>query len=182
MGAADAGGRNGRANRRRFRATAGGRPYLPGLNFECREKTMAIIGFIGLGNMGGPMAENLLKAGHELRVFDLAQTSVDKAVAAGASAAASIPEVVKGAEVVVTMLPAGPHVRAVLTDGGALANADYGTLFIECSTIDVDTARAMHAAATEAGMEMVDAPVSGGTAGAAGATLTFMMGGSEAAY
>ncbi|MEN8196048.1 MAG: 3-hydroxyisobutyrate dehydrogenase [Pseudomonadota bacterium] len=143
---------------------------------------MAIIGFIGLGNMGGPMAENLLKAGHELRVFDLAQASVDRAVAAGASAADNIAEAVKGVEVVVTMLPAGPHVRKVLTDEGALANADHGTLFIECSTIDVDTARAMHAAAAEAGMEMVDAPVSGGTAGAAGATLTFMMGGSEAAY
>jgi 3-hydroxyisobutyrate dehydrogenase len=143
---------------------------------------MATIGFIGLGNMGGPMADNLLKAGHKLRVFDLVQDSIDRAVAAGASAAASIAEAVKGAEIVVTMLPAGLHVRKVLQDGGALANADNGTLFIECSTIDVDTARAMHAAAEEAGMEMVDAPVSGGTAGAAGATLTFMMGGTEAAY
>ena len=143
---------------------------------------MATIGFIGLGNMGGPMAENLMKAGHELRVFDLVQASVDQAVAAGASAAASIPEVVKGAEVVVTMLPAGPHVRTVLTDEGALANAAKGTLFVECSTIDVGTAREMHKAAVEAGMEMVDAPVSGGTAGAAGATLTFMMGGTATAY
>ncbi len=142
---------------------------------------MAIIGFIGLGNMGGPMAENLLKAGHELRVFDLAQDSINKAVAAGASAADSIPVAVKGAEVVITMLPAGPHVRAVLTDGGALASAAKGTLFVECSTIDVDTARAMHEAAAEAGMEMVDAPVSGGTTGAAAATLTFMVGGSVAA-
>ncbi len=143
---------------------------------------MATIGFIGLGNMGGPMAENLLKAGHELQVFDLARASVDKAVAAGARAAASIAEAVKGAEAVVTMLPAGPHVRTVFQDEGALANAAKGTLFIECSTIDVDTARAMHAAAEEAGMHMVDAPVSGGTAGAAAATLTFMVGGSEAAF
>ncbi len=143
---------------------------------------MATIGFIGLGNMGGPMAENLLKAGHELRVFDLAQASVDAAVAAGAGAAASIAEAVKGMEVVVTMLPAGPHVRSVMQDGGALANANKGALFIECSTIDVDTARAMHAAAAEAGVEMVDAPVSGGTAGAAAGTLTFMVGGTETAY
>ena len=78
-----------------------------------RETDMATIGFIGLGNMGGPMAENLLKAGHELQVFDLARASVDKAVAAGARAAASIAEAVKGAEAVVTMLPAGPHVRTV---------------------------------------------------------------------
>jgi 3-hydroxyisobutyrate dehydrogenase len=143
---------------------------------------MATIGFIGLGNMGGPMAENLLKAGHDLRVFDLAQDSVDKAVAAGADAAADIADAVKDVEVVITMLPAGPHVRSVMQDGGALANAGKGTLFIECSTIDVDTARAMHKAAADAGMEMVDAPVSGGTAGAAAATLTFMVGGTEAAY
>jgi len=143
---------------------------------------MAIIGFIGLGNMGGPMAENLIKAGHKLQVFDLSQPSVDKAVAAGATAAASVAEAVRGVEAVITMLPAGPHVRKVFTEEGALANADKGTLFIECSTIDVDTARAMHAAAAEAGMEMVDAPVSGGTTGAAAATLTFMTGGTDAAF
>ena len=143
---------------------------------------MATIGFIGLGNMGGPMAENLIKAGHKLQVFDLAQPSVDKAVAAGATAAASVAEAVRGVEAVITMLPAGPHVRKVFMEEGALANADKGTLFIECSTIDVDTARAMHAAAAEAGMEMVDAPVSGGTTGAAAATLTFMTGGTDAAF
>lgn len=143
---------------------------------------MATIGFIGLGNMGGPMAENLIKAGHKLQVFDLSQPSVDKAVAAGAKAAPSVAEAVKGVEAVITMLPAGPHVRKVFLDEGALANADKGTLFIECSTIDVDTARAMHAAAAEAGMEMVDAPVSGGTTGAAAATLTFMTGGTDAAF
>ena len=143
---------------------------------------MATIGFIGLGNMGGPMAENLIKAGHKLQVFDLSQPSVDKAVAAGAKAEPSVAEAVKGVEAVITMLPAGPHVRKVFLDEGALANADKGTLFIECSTIDVDTARAMHAAAAEAGMEMVDAPVSGGTTGAAAATLTFMTGGTDAAF
>jgi 3-hydroxyisobutyrate dehydrogenase len=143
---------------------------------------MATIGFIGLGNMGGPMAENLLKAGHELQVFDLVEASVDKAVAAGARATGSVTETVKGAEAVVTMLPAGPHVCKVLQGEGALAAAEKGTLFIECSTIDVETARSMHAAAREAGMDMVDAPVSGGTAGAAAATLTFMVGGTETAF
>ena len=143
---------------------------------------MATIGFIGLGNMGGPMAENLLKAGHQLRVFDLVQASIEKAVAAGATAANSIAEAAKGTDVVITMLPAGPHVRTVLLDEGALAAADKDTLFIECSTIDVDTARAMHAASADAGMDMVDAPVSGGTAGATAATLTFMVGGTEAAF
>jgi 3-hydroxyisobutyrate dehydrogenase len=143
---------------------------------------MAKIGFIGLGNMGGPMAENLLKAGHELQVFDLVQASVDKAVAAGATAVASVAEAVKGVEIVITMLPAGPHVRKVMIDEGALANAAKGTLFIDCSTIDVETSRAMHQAAEEAGMEMVDAPVSGGTVGAAAATLAFMVGGTDSAF
>jgi 3-hydroxyisobutyrate dehydrogenase len=96
---------------------------------------MAKIGFIGLGNMGGPMAENLLKAGHDLQVFDLVQASVDKAVAAGATAVASVADAVKGVEIVITMLPAGPHVRKVFTEEGALANAAKGTLFIDCSTI-----------------------------------------------
>jgi len=132
--------------------------------------------------MGGPMAENLLKAGHDLQVFDLVEASVRKAVNAGARAAGSVTDAVKGAEAVVTMLPAGPHVRKVLQEEGALAAAKKGTLFIECSTIDVETARAMHTAAQEAGMDMVDAPVSGGTAGAAAATLTFMVGGSETAF
>ena len=143
---------------------------------------MATIGFIGLGNMGGPMAENLIKAGHAVQGFDKVQDSVDRAVAAGAAAAGSVAEAVKGAEIVVTMLPAGAHVRTVLIDEGALAAAGKGVLFIECSTIDVATARAMHEAAKEAGMEMVDAPVSGGTTGAAAATLTFMVGGAEGAF
>ncbi len=143
---------------------------------------MATIGFIGLGNMGGPMAENLLKAGHAVQGFDMVKDSVDRAVAAGATAAASAAAAVDGAEVVVTMLPAGSHVRSVLIGDGALEAAASGTLFIECSTIDVATAREMHAAAEAAGMAMVDAPVSGGTAGAAAATLTFMVGGTDDAF
>ncbi len=143
---------------------------------------MATIGFIGLGNMGGPMAANLIKAGHTVRGFDLVAESVKRAVAAGVTAADSAAAAAKGAEIVVTMLPAGRHVRQVLVDDGALAAAEMGTLFIECSTVDVATARDMHAAAEEAGMAMVDAPVSGGTAGAAAATLTFMVGGSDEAF
>ncbi len=143
---------------------------------------MAKIGFVGLGNMGGPMVENLLKAGHTVRAFDVVAKSVARAVDAGAGAAASVGEAVEGADVVITMLPAGPHVRTVLLDLGALAGAAAGTLFIECSTIDVETARDMHARAGEAGMDMVDAPVSGGVAGASGATLTFMVGGSDQAF
>jgi len=143
---------------------------------------MATIGFIGLGNMGGPMAQNLLKAGHKVQGFDLVGESLDRAVAAGATAAKSAAAAAEGAEIVVTMLPAGRHVRQVLVDGGVLAAAAKGTLFIECSTIDVATARDMHAAAEAAGVAMVDAPVSGGTAGAAAATLTFMVGGSEVAF
>ena len=143
---------------------------------------MAKIGFIGLGNMGGPMVENLLKAGHAVRAFDLVADNVARAADAGASAAASIGEAVEGAQTVITMLPAGPHVRTVLIDEGALAGAAAGTLFIECSTIDVETAREMHAQAAERGLDMVDAPVSGGVAGASAATLTFMVGGSDQAF
>jgi len=143
---------------------------------------MATIGFIGLGNMGGPMAANLVKAGHSVQGFDLIAGSLERAVAAGATASKSAAAATEGADVVVTMLPAGRHVRQVLVDEGVLAAAARNTLFIECSTIDVATARAMHAAADEAGMAMVDAPVSGGTAGAAAATLTFMVGGTEEAF
>jgi 3-hydroxyisobutyrate dehydrogenase len=143
---------------------------------------MAKIGFIGLGNMGGPMVENLLKAGHAVRAFDLVAGHVARAAESGAEAAASVGEAVEGVETVITMLPAGPHVRAVLLDEGALAAAAAGTLFIECSTIDVETAREVHTQAEQAGMDMVDAPVSGGVAGAGAATLTFMAGGSDHAF
>lgn len=144
---------------------------------------MAKIGFIGLGNMGGPMAANLLKHGHELTVYDLAPSAVERCVAAGAKAAGSAAAAAEDAGAVITMLPAGPHVRqAYLGAGGILAAAKAGTLFIDCSTIDVATAREVAAAASNAGMLMADAPVSGGVAGAAGAALTFMVGGSEEAF
>jgi 3-hydroxyisobutyrate dehydrogenase len=144
---------------------------------------MTAIGFIGLGNMGGPMALNLVKAGHELTVFDLSKEAVDTLVTAGAKAATEAGDVVKGAEVVVTMLPAGPHVESVyLGEGGLLSQAAKGTLFIDSSTIDVPTARKVIGLAREAGMEMVDAPVSGGVGGAQAGTLTFMVGGEKAAF
>ncbi len=142
---------------------------------------MAKIAFIGLGNMGGPMAANLLKAQHQVAAYDLSDAAVAAAVANGATKAANVADAVKGAEVVITMLPAGKHVREVY-EGTVIAAAAKGTLFIDCSTIDVDSARAVAAAAAKAGMEMVDAPVSGGTGGATAGTLTFMVGGPDAAF
>jgi 3-hydroxyisobutyrate dehydrogenase len=144
---------------------------------------MATIGFIGLGNMGGPMARNLIKAGHKIRVFDIVKANVDAAAKAGAELVASAADVAADAAIVVTMLPAGEHVRDVYMERGkVIASAAKGTLFIDCSTIDVETAREVSAAAAAAGHEMVDAPVSGGTVGAENATLTFMCGGSDAAF
>jgi len=144
---------------------------------------MAKIGFIGLGNMGGPMAANLVKAGHEVTGFDIAPANLDKLAADGGKAASSLTEAVKGNEVVITMLPAGRHVAEVyLGDGGIVRSAGAGTLLIDCSTIDVATARAVAGKAEAAGMTMVDAPVSGGVAGAAAATLTFMVGGGAEAF
>ena len=144
---------------------------------------MARIGFIVVGNMGGPMAQNLLKAGHEVRAFDLAAEAVDRAVAAGATAAASVQEAAVDADVVVTMLPAGKHVGQVyLGDDGIIAAAAANTLFIDSSTIDVATAREVIAAAEKGGMEMIDAPVSGGVGGAETGTLTFMCGGADGAF
>jgi len=144
---------------------------------------MATIGFIGLGNMGGPMARNLLKAGHKVQGFDVVKANVDGHVAAGGAAAASAVAAVKGAEIVVTMLPAGEHVRSVYTgDGGVIGAAEKGALLIDSSTIDVGSARAVAAAASKAGFAMLDAPVSGGVTGAEAATLTFMVGGEEKAF
>jgi 3-hydroxyisobutyrate dehydrogenase len=139
------------------------------------------IAFIGLGNMGGGMAANLAKAGHEVRAFDLAADALEKAVAAGCLRAASAGEAVKGAEAVVTMLPAGKHVAAVYTND-VFANADKDILLLDCSTIDVATARSNAAAAAEAGLVAVDAPVSGGIAAANAGTLTFMVGGSDEGF
>jgi 3-hydroxyisobutyrate dehydrogenase len=143
---------------------------------------MARIGFIGLGNMGLPMLRNLLAAGHAVTAFDVVASARDAAAAAGAGAARSAVEVASTAEVVITMLPEGRHVREVyLGVDGVIAAAVDGALLIDCSTIDVATTRAVWQAAAERDLEMVDAPVSGGVAGAANATLTFMVGGEESA-
>jgi 3-hydroxyisobutyrate dehydrogenase len=144
---------------------------------------MATIGFIGLGNMGGPMAANLVKAQHSVSGFDVAATPMAALDAAGGKIAASAAEAAGAGDIVVTMLPAGPQVRAVyLGSDGIIAKAKKGALLIDCSTIDVETARLVAAEAAKAGLEMLDAPVSGGTIGAAGGTLTFMVGGSDAAF
>ncbi|MEM9027982.1 MAG: 3-hydroxyisobutyrate dehydrogenase [Pseudomonadota bacterium] len=141
---------------------------------------MAAIGFIGLGNMGGPMAGNLVKAGHTVSGFDLVAANVDAASAQGVTPASSLASAASDVDVVVTMLPAGEHVRKVWQE--AIGAAKPGTLFIDSSTIDVDSARAVHAAAAEASMTSLDAPVSGGVGGAEAASLTFMAGGSADAF
>ncbi len=138
---------------------------------------MATIAFIGLGNMGSGMAANLVKAGHDVKAFDLSPAAVAQAVEQGASAAGSATDAVSGADAVVTMLPAGKHVRAVY-EGQVFPAAAPGTLFLDCSTIDVDSARHVGGAAVDKGFKFVDAPVSGGVAAATGGTLTFMVGGS----
>ena len=144
---------------------------------------MAEIGFIGLGNMGGPMTANLVKAGHTVTGFDVAGAATERAAKAGVRRVKSAREAAAGVEMVITMLPASEHVRDVyLGTGEVLAAAAPGTLLIDCSTIDVATARKVAAAAGEAGFDMLDAPVSGGVAGAEGGTLTFMVGGGEAAF
>lgn len=144
---------------------------------------MTAIGFIGLGNMGAPMAANLVKAGHQVTGFDIVPAAVEALAAKGGRAAASAAEAAAAGDVVITMLPAGPQVREVyLGNGGVLGRARKGALLIDCSTIDVDTARAVAAAAREAGFDMLDAPVSGGTAGAAAASLTIMVGGEAAVF
>jgi 3-hydroxyisobutyrate dehydrogenase len=141
---------------------------------------MAAIGFIGLGNMGLPMARNLLRSGHRLAGYDVAASALAAAVSAGATAADSPAKAAAGAECVITMLPEGRHVREVyLGEDGIIACAAPDALLIDCSTIDVDSARAVNRAALEHGLEVLDAPVSGGVAGAENATLTFMVGGSD---
>lgn len=139
---------------------------------------MAKIGFIGLGHMGGPMAANLVKAGHSLMVYDVAPVSL-----LGVTVAASLPELIKDVDYVVSMLPASTHVREVyLEPNGLLAHAPKAITYIECSTIDVQTAKDLHTAVAQKGGVCVDAPVSGGTASAAAGTLTFMVGGSDEAF
>lgn len=144
---------------------------------------MAKIGFIGLGNMGGPMAANLVKAGHEVRAFDLSAKALDAATKKGATPAASANDAAAAAAAVVTMLPAGREVRELYLGGsGLIAASAKGALLIDCSTIDVGTAREVARDAEAAGRAMVDAPVSGGVAGAEAATLTFMVGGTNEAF
>jgi 3-hydroxyisobutyrate dehydrogenase len=139
------------------------------------------VAFIGLGNMGGGMAANLAKNGHDVRAFDLSQEALDKAKQAGCLPAATAGEAIAGAEAIVTMLPAGRHVEAVYTDS-VFDAAEPGAILIDCSTIDVDTARRVAEAAAARGLVAVDAPVSGGIAAANAGTLTFMVGGSAAGF
>ena len=141
---------------------------------------MAEIAFIGLGNMGGPMAANLVRAGHSVRGFDLSDTATKAAAASGITIRATAAEAVQGAAVVITMLPAGRHVVGTYPD--LIKASSPGTLFIDSSTIDVESARAAHKLAEDAGMISLDAPVSGGVGGAQAATLTFMAGGEAPAF
>ena len=141
---------------------------------------MTSIAFIGLGNMGGPMAANLVKAGRKVTAFDLVEASRNQAKADGAGIADSAASAVKGAEVVVTMLPAGKHVLSVWSE--ILPAMAKGSLIIDCSTIDVESAKQAHALAANHGIASVDAPVSGGTGGAKAGTLTFMCGGQDKAF
>ena len=145
---------------------------------------MATIAFIGLGNMGAPMAVNLVKAGHRVVGYDLNTSALRALSATGVQAAASAAEAARGADFVITMLPAGEHVREVwLHQGGLIETvADAKPLLIDCSTIDVESARTVTEAARTAGLDMLDAPVSGGVGGATAATLTFMVGGSDMAF
>ena len=143
---------------------------------------MKNIAFIGLGNMGGPMAANLVRNGESVVVFDLVADAVKQLEDKGAMAAASPQEAVKNADVVVTMLPAAQHVKSLyLGEQGIIAHAKTGALFIDCSTIDAQSAKEVGAGAINAGYAFIDAPVSGGVAGAATGTLTFIMGGDDAA-
>jgi len=144
---------------------------------------MARVGFIGLGNMGLPMAMNLLKGGHQVEGFDVNGAAVEKLVGAGGASAGAVKSAAARADVVITMLPAGKEVQEVyLGADGILTNANPGTLLIDSSTIDVDTARVVALAADQKGLSMLDAPVSGGVSGAQAGTLTFMVGGSQAAF
>jgi 3-hydroxyisobutyrate dehydrogenase len=143
---------------------------------------MSSIGFIGLGNMGQHMAKNLIKAGHSLKVFDLSEEAMRYVAQSGAKACASAAEAARDVEFVVTMVPVGADVRRVFVDGGVMGAAKPGTVLIDSSTIDVDTARAMHEAAAKAGYKFLDAPVSGGVVGAEQATLTFMCGGEKETF
>ncbi|RHW75497.1 3-hydroxyisobutyrate dehydrogenase [Colwellia sp. RSH04] len=141
---------------------------------------MATIAFIGLGNMGGPMAINLVKAGHQVCVFDLSATAVNQVVEQGATTATNASDCVKGADFIISMLPAGKHVDAVYLseDSGLINHIAPGSIVIDSSTIDTETSQNVAKALAEKGIEFVDAPVSGGVGGAVAGTLSFMVGGS----
>src|SRR5689334_8401227 len=144
---------------------------------------MSTIAFIGVGNMGAPMARNLLKAQEQVKAFDVSPRALKPVVEAGGKQAKTALEAVEGADVVVTMLPAGNHVRSVyLDDASVLSAARKDALLIDCSTIDIDSARAVHVAAEKKGFDFLDAPVSGGVGGAEAGTLAFMCGGSDKAF
>jgi 3-hydroxyisobutyrate dehydrogenase len=147
---------------------------------------MARIGFIGVGNMGGPMAANLVKAGHAVTVFDLSPAALAAAQAAGCAAAASAAACARGQDIVFTMLPAGQQVREVYgakgQQGSVIDAADDATLLIDCSTIDVQSAREVAATAAQRALSMVDAPVTGGVPGAVAGTLTMIVGGAADAF
>ena len=143
---------------------------------------MSHIGFIGLGNMGGPMVRNLIRAGHSLKVFDLSEEAINFAVQLGAVATKSVKEAAIGVDFVLTMLPVGTNVKEVFMNDGVIAAADAGTIMIDSSTIDVETAQATYLAAKAAGFDMIDAPVSGGGLGADAGTLTFMCGGDKKTF
>ncbi len=144
---------------------------------------MTTIAFIGLGNMGLGMATNLAKAGHEVRALDISKDAVSRAVEAGCIGAKNAEDATENANVVITMLPAGAHVKLVYGgEDGVFNYAQQGTLFIDCSTIDVASAREVISSAEHKGFEMIDAPVSGGVGGAQAGTLTFMCGGAQPAY
>ena len=144
---------------------------------------MANVAFIGLGNMGGPMAGNLLKAGHAVIVFDLSEAACNQMREAGAAVAASAAEAAGGVDYVISMLPAGKHVASTyLGDDGLLATLDKSTTVLDCSTIDAATAREVGEAAAAAGIGFMDSPVSGGVAAAAAGTLAFMCGGNAETF
>lgn len=141
---------------------------------------MATVGFIGLGNMGGPMAANLVKANHKVTVFDLSEAALDQARAAGCAVASDVQSVTEGADFVISMLPADHHVEGVYLGEKGLKNVlDKNTLVIDCSTISAETARKVAAELAESGLAFIDAPVSGGVGGAKAGTLTFICGGAE---
>ena len=140
---------------------------------------MANIGFIGLGNMGGPMAQNLVKAGHSVSVFDLMPAAMQQLADAGAQACETAEQAASDKDFVISMLPAGKHVEGLYLNESFLAHLATSTRIIDCSTIDAETAKRVAAGLNERGFSFIDAPVSGGVAGAAGGTLTFIVGGTK---